>query len=66
MLGMGHFEQAGDFDADNPEIHSAMTAARDIPGALGRYQHLRLSPGAQHVDASERATAAYLAHATHA
>src|SRR6202046_4141071 len=28
MLGMGHFEQAGDFDADNPEIHSAMTAAR--------------------------------------
>jgi hypothetical protein len=28
MLGMGHFEAAGDFDADNPEIHSAMTAAR--------------------------------------
>ena len=28
MLGMGHFESAGDFDADNPEIHSAMTAAR--------------------------------------
>ena len=28
MLGMGHFEPAGDFDADNPEIHSAMTAAR--------------------------------------
>ena len=25
MLGMGHFEQAGDFDAPNPEIHSAMT-----------------------------------------
>ena len=28
MLGMGHFEQAGDFDADNSEIHAAMTAAR--------------------------------------
>ena len=41
MLGMGHFtaaqaqvrcaansDAAGDFDADNPEIHSAMTAAR--------------------------------------
>src|SRR5580700_10721646 len=28
MLGMGHFEQAGDFDADNAEIHGAMTAAR--------------------------------------
>jgi hypothetical protein len=28
MLGMGHFEAAGDFDADNPEIHAAMTAAR--------------------------------------
>ena len=28
MLGMGHFEAAGDFDADSPEIHSAMTAAR--------------------------------------
>src|SRR6202167_6805433 len=30
MLGMGHFESAGDFDdnTDNPETHSAMTAAR--------------------------------------
>jgi hypothetical protein len=30
MLGMGHFEAAGNFDdkTDNPEIHSAMTAAR--------------------------------------
>jgi hypothetical protein len=28
MLGMGHFEDAGNFNADNPEIHSAMTAAR--------------------------------------
>jgi hypothetical protein len=30
MLGMGHFEAAGNFDdnTDSPEIHSAMTAAR--------------------------------------
>ncbi len=28
MLGMGHFEPAGDFDCPSPEIHSAMTAAR--------------------------------------
>jgi hypothetical protein len=28
MLGMGHFEAAGDFDCPSSEIHSAMTAAR--------------------------------------
>ena len=28
MLGMGHFEPAGDFETDHTEIHSAMTAAR--------------------------------------
>ncbi len=28
MLGMGHFEAAGDFDCPSPEIHAAMTAAR--------------------------------------
>src|SRR5208282_473087 len=28
MLGMGHFEKAGNFDCPTPEIHSAMTAAR--------------------------------------
>jgi len=28
MLGMGHFESAGDFDTDHPEVHSALTAAR--------------------------------------
>ena len=26
MLGMGHFEAAGNFDAEHPEIHSALTA----------------------------------------
>jgi hypothetical protein len=28
MLGMGHWEAAGNFDADHAEIHAAMTAAR--------------------------------------
>src|SRR5580693_8505865 len=28
MLGMGHYEAAGDFDCPTAEIHSAMTAAR--------------------------------------
>jgi hypothetical protein len=28
MLGLGHYEAAGNFDADHPSIHSAMTAAR--------------------------------------
>jgi hypothetical protein len=28
MLAQGHFEAAGNFDAANPEIHAAMTAAR--------------------------------------
>ena len=28
MLGMGHFEAAGNFDCPSAEIHSAMTAAR--------------------------------------
>jgi hypothetical protein len=28
MLGMGHYEKAGDFDTDHSEFHAAMTAAR--------------------------------------
>jgi hypothetical protein len=28
MLGMGHYEAAGDFNTDHAEFHSAMTAAR--------------------------------------
>jgi 2-polyprenyl-6-methoxyphenol hydroxylase-like FAD-dependent oxidoreductase len=40
------------------------TSAGEVPGALDRYQELRLRPAAQHVAVSERATAAYLAHAT--
>jgi len=65
MVGGGFRQGLYDVQA-LARVAAAMTAARDIPGALGRYQHLRLSPGAQHVAASERATAAYLAHATHA
>jgi hypothetical protein len=47
------------------EVAAAMTAAGEIPGAVGRYQDLRLASAASHVAASERATAAYLAHAAH-
>ena len=43
---------------------AAIAAARGIPGALHRYQELRLGPAAQHVAVSERATADYLAHAS--
>ena len=28
IIALGHFEAAGDFDADSPEIHSALTAAK--------------------------------------
>jgi 2-polyprenyl-6-methoxyphenol hydroxylase-like FAD-dependent oxidoreductase len=42
---------------------TAITEPRGIPGALRRYQELRLGPAAQHVAVSERATADYLAHA---
>jgi 2-polyprenyl-6-methoxyphenol hydroxylase-like FAD-dependent oxidoreductase len=43
---------------------TAITSPSEIPGALGRYQELRLGPAAQHVAVSERATADYLAHAS--
>jgi hypothetical protein len=45
------------------QVAAAVTANREIPAALGRYEDLRLSAAARHVAASERATAAYLAHA---
>ena len=62
MVG-GGFRQ-GLYDvAALAEVASAMTTAREIPGALVRYQDLRLSAAARHVAASEQATAAYLAHA---
>ena len=42
---------------------TGLTASEGIPGALARYQELRLRPAAQHVAISEQATAEYLAHA---
>jgi 2-polyprenyl-6-methoxyphenol hydroxylase-like FAD-dependent oxidoreductase len=42
---------------------TAITAPDEIPGALRRYQELRLGPAAQHVAISEQATADYLARA---
>jgi 2-polyprenyl-6-methoxyphenol hydroxylase-like FAD-dependent oxidoreductase len=63
MVG-GGFRQ-GLYDvAALAQVATAMTSAAEIPGALVRYQELRMRPAAQHVAASERATAAYLAHAT--
>jgi 2-polyprenyl-6-methoxyphenol hydroxylase-like FAD-dependent oxidoreductase len=62
MVG-GGFRQ-GLYDvAALTQVLTAISSARDIPGALGRYQELRLAPAARHVAASERATTAYLAHA---
>jgi 2-polyprenyl-6-methoxyphenol hydroxylase-like FAD-dependent oxidoreductase len=51
---------------DVAALAQAMTgpaSPRATPGALRRYQELRLGPAAQHVAVSERATADYLAHA---
>jgi 2-polyprenyl-6-methoxyphenol hydroxylase-like FAD-dependent oxidoreductase len=62
MVG-GGFRQ-GLYDvAALARVATAITAPRGIPGALRRYQELRLGPAAQHVAVSERATAEYLAHA---
>ncbi|MFZ0191862.1 MAG: FAD-dependent monooxygenase [Streptosporangiaceae bacterium] len=46
------------------QVLTAISSPTEVPGALGRYQQLRLGPAARHVAASERATATYLAHAT--
>ena len=62
MVG-GGFRQ-GLYDAGAlAQVLTAITSPSEIPGALARYQALRLGPAAQHVAASERATADYLAHA---
>jgi 2-polyprenyl-6-methoxyphenol hydroxylase-like FAD-dependent oxidoreductase len=44
-------------------VATAITSPGGVPGALRRYQELRLGPAAQHVAVSERATADYLARA---
>jgi 2-polyprenyl-6-methoxyphenol hydroxylase-like FAD-dependent oxidoreductase len=62
MIG-GGFRQ-GLYDAAAlVQVLTALTGPGDVPGALSRYQELRLGPAAQHVAVSERATADYLAHA---
>jgi 2-polyprenyl-6-methoxyphenol hydroxylase-like FAD-dependent oxidoreductase len=63
MVG-GGFRQ-GLYDvAALAERLSAIASLAEIPHALAGYQARRLAPAAQHVADSERATAAYLAHAT--
>ncbi|MGO9784759.1 MAG: FAD-dependent monooxygenase [Streptosporangiaceae bacterium] len=42
---------------------TGLAAPGEVPGALSRYEEARLGPAAEHVRVSERATAAYLAHA---
>ena len=44
MLAQGHFESAGNFDADNPEIHSVMTAARAFRDKLAAVSRPSLIP----------------------
>ncbi len=63
MVG-GGFRQ-GLYDvAALTQVLMATASPAGIPAALGRYQELRLRAAARHVADSERATAAYLAHAT--
>jgi len=62
MVG-GGFRQ-GLYDvAALEQVMTGLATPGEIPGALGRYQGLRLGPAAQHVAISEQATADYLAHA---
>lgn len=44
-------------------VDAGLATPGEIPGALSRYQELRLGPAARHVAISEQATADYLAHA---
>jgi hypothetical protein len=47
MLALGHSEEAGNFDAASPEIHSALTAAkvfRDNSKSLRQPKPLRTAP----------------------
>jgi hypothetical protein len=49
--------------AELARLMAGLSASAEIPGALERYQELRLGPAVRHVAVSERATAAYLARA---
>jgi 2-polyprenyl-6-methoxyphenol hydroxylase-like FAD-dependent oxidoreductase len=62
MVGGGFREGLYDVAA-LAQLMAGLTALAAIPGALGRYQELRLGPAVRHVTLSEQATAAYLAHA---
>ena len=62
MVGGGFREGLYDLAA-LAQVMAGPTATAAIPGALGRYQDLRLGPAVRHVTVSEQATAAYLAHA---
>ena len=62
MVGGGFREGLYDVAA-LAQVMAGLTAPSAIPGTLGRYRELRLGPAIQHVTVSERATAAYLAHA---
>ena len=62
MVG-GGFRQ-GLYDvAALAQTTTGLTTTGETPGALRRYQELRLGPAARHVAISEQATADYLAHA---
>jgi 2-polyprenyl-6-methoxyphenol hydroxylase-like FAD-dependent oxidoreductase len=62
MVGGGFREGLYDVAA-LAQVMAGVTTPAAIPGTLGRYRELRLGPAVQHVTVSERATAAYLAHA---
>ncbi|MGD0377003.1 MAG: FAD-dependent monooxygenase [Streptosporangiaceae bacterium] len=62
MVGGGFRQGLYDVDA-LARTATAISSPGEVPGALRRYQELRLGPAARHVAASERATAGYLAHA---
>jgi 2-polyprenyl-6-methoxyphenol hydroxylase-like FAD-dependent oxidoreductase len=62
MVG-GGFRQ-GLYDvAALAQVMAELTSSAAVPGALVRYQELRLRSAARHVMISEQATAAYLDHA---
>jgi 2-polyprenyl-6-methoxyphenol hydroxylase-like FAD-dependent oxidoreductase len=62
MVG-GGFRQ-GLYDvAALAQVMAELTSSAAVPGALVRYEDLRLRPAVRHVTVSERATVDYLAHA---
>ena len=61
MVGGGFREGLHDAAA-LAELMAGLTETAAVPGALVRYQKLRLGPAVRHVAVSERATAAYLAN----